>query len=160
LTPGTRGAGNSRPGTIDQNGARGHRRLSRQTLADVRKRGFRLAFDDQVLAPAYTSAGWRLASFIKIDISRFTQAQLLAMTRQTAGSARCKLIAEKVESAEQFEARQSGWFASLFQGYWFARPVMIQGAEPATRAGGHHVQLINLVRKQASTSDIEDIFKR
>ena len=129
----------------------------RQTLADVRKRGFRLAFDEQVLAPAYT--GWlALASFVKIDITRITQAQLFAMTRQIAGSAQVELIAEKVESAEQFE-RASLAGVKLFQGYWFARPVMIQGQSlrPAQAA---IIQLINLVRKQASTADIEDIFKR
>lgn len=141
--------------TIDQNGAEDIDAYH-QTLSAVHKRGFRLAFDDQVLAPAYAS--WlALASFIKIDVSRLTQAQLLALTRQLSLPGQVQLIAERVESAEQFEGASLAGLR-LFQGYWFARPVMIKGQSlrPAQAA---IVQLINLVRKQASTSDIEDVFK-
>ena len=142
--------------TIDQDSAEDIDAFQ-QTLAAVHKRGFRLAFDHRVLAPAYAS--WlALASFIKIDISCFTQAQLFGLTRQLDKSSRAQLIAEKVESAEQFEHASLAGMC-LFQGYWFARPVMIKGQSlrPAQAA---IVQLINLVRKQASTTDIEEVFKR
>jgi EAL and modified HD-GYP domain-containing signal transduction protein len=66
-------------------------------------------------------------------------------------------VAEKIETAEQFEQVQRAG-ARLFQGYWFSRPVLIKGQtlRPAQAA---IIQLINLVRKQASTSEIEEVFK-
>jgi c-di-GMP-related signal transduction protein len=48
---------------------------------------------------------------------------------------------------------------TLFQGYWFAKPVLITGQtlRPAQAA---IIQLMNLVRKQASTAEIEEVLKR
>ena len=69
-----------------------------------------------------------------------------------------KLIAEKVETAAQHEKlAQLG--VTLFQGYWFAKPVLITGQtlRPAQAA---IIQLMNLVRKQASTAEIEEVLKR
>ncbi|MDD2881398.1 MAG: HDOD domain-containing protein [Rhodoferax sp.] len=129
----------------------------RQTLADVQKRGFRLAFTETVLAPAY--ANWlSFASFIKLDLTRVNPQQLAAIVAHAKKVTSAQLVAEKVETAEQFELTKSLGF-NLFQGYWFAKPVLIHGqAIRPTQAAV--IQLINLVRKQASTAEIEDIFKR
>jgi EAL and modified HD-GYP domain-containing signal transduction protein len=128
-----------------------------QTLTEVHKRGFRLAFDESVVTPPY--AAWlTLASFIKIDTSAVPLARIAAIARQLGSGSAVQLIAEKVETAEQFEqVKQVG--VKLFQGYWFARPTLIRGQtiRPSQAA---IIQLINLVRKQASTSEIEDVFKR
>jgi len=128
-----------------------------QTLMEVHKRGFRLAFDEQIMAPAY--AGWLpLASFVKIDISRVSTDQFKKIALQLSSRSGVQLVAEKVETAEQFDlATRAG--ATLFQGYWFARPVLVKGQtiRPAQAA---IIQLINLVRKQASTPEIEEVFKR
>jgi EAL and modified HD-GYP domain-containing signal transduction protein len=128
----------------------------RQTLADMHKRGFRLAFDDSVLTPAYAS--WLpLASFIKLDMVLKTAEELGTTARRATRATTARLIAEKVENAEQFAlAGQLG--CSLFQGYWFAKPVLLTGQtiRPAQAA---IIQLINLVRKQASTAEIEEVFK-
>jgi len=128
-----------------------------QTLIEVHKRGFKLAFDESVMTPPY--ADWlALASFVKIDISAVKQAQIAAIARQLGHNVNVLLVAEKVETAEQFEqVKLAG--AQLFQGYWFARPSLIKGQtiRPSQAA---IIQLINLVRKQASTSDIEEVFKR
>ncbi len=127
-----------------------------QTLAEVHKRGFRLAFDESVLSPAYAS--WlTLASFIKLDISQISTDQLDIIAQQALHAPNVRLVAEKVETVAQFE-RASRAGVSLFQGYWFAKPVLITGQtiRPAQAAV---IQLINLVRKQASTAEIEEIFK-
>ena len=128
-----------------------------QTLAELQRRGFRLAFDHHVMAPAYAS--WlKLASFIKLNISVLSQQQVVAIQRALAALPPVRAIAEKVETAEQFE-RVSLAGVTLFQGYWFASPVLVKGqtVRPAQAA---IIQLINLVRKQASTTEIEDVFKR
>jgi EAL and modified HD-GYP domain-containing signal transduction protein len=128
-----------------------------QTLADVHKRGFRLAFDESVMTPAY--ANWLpLASFIKLDITKVTRLQMATIARHLMGNAKIQLVAEKVETAEQFEqVKLLG--IKLFQGYWFAKPVLIKGQtiRPAQSA---IIGLLNLVRKQASTAEIEEVFKR
>ena len=128
-----------------------------QTLTEISQRGFRLAFDESVLTEPYAS--WMpLASFIKIDISRYTEEALARIVRHAQQNTLAQLIAEKVESAAQHEMlTQLG--VTLFQGYWFAKPVLITGQtlRPAQAA---IIQLMNLVRKQASTAEIEEVLKR
>ena len=127
-----------------------------QTLMNVHKRGFRLAFDEHVITPAY--AGWlALASFIKLDLTRVPLERVKLIAQRLAGQSKIQLVAEKIETAEQFE-QVSRAGVTLFQGYWFAKPVLIRGQtlRPAQAA---IIQLINLVRKQASTPEIEEVFK-
>jgi len=127
-----------------------------QTLIDVHKRGFRLAFTESALLPTYAS--WLpLASFIKVDSTRIDAAELQRIAQALAASNGTQLVAERIESQHQFEqALKAG--ASLFQGYWFAQPVLIkgQGVRPAQAA---IIRLINLIRRQASTPEIEEVFK-
>lgn len=128
----------------------------RQTLAEAHRRGFKLAFDDSVLTPAYTS--WlTLASFIKLDMVQHAPEELTSLIRRASHATPARLVAEKVETQAQFDlALRLG--CNLFQGYWFAKPVLIKGQtiRPAQAA---IIQLINLVRKQASTAEIEEVFK-
>ncbi len=48
---------------------------------------------------------------------------------------------------------------TLFQGYWFAKPVLVTG-QTIRPSQAVIIQLINLVRKQATTAEIEEILKR
>ena len=127
-----------------------------QTMIGVHKRGFRLAFDASVMANAY--ANWLpLASFVKVDVTQVSASQLASIAKALAEQPAIQLVAEKIETQADFEAaRLAG--VKLFQGYWFARPVLVRGQtlRPAQAAIIH---LINLVRKQASTHDIEEVFK-
>jgi c-di-GMP-related signal transduction protein len=68
------------------------------------------------------------------------------------------VVAEKVETVEQFNALQS-YGATLFQGYWFARPDIIK-TKVVSPGQAHVLQLINLVRNQASTDEIESMLKK
>lgn len=127
------------------------------TLTDIVKRGFRLAFDESVLTDPYAS--WLpLASFIKLDLSKFSAEELTSIVQKANRNPAARLIAEKVETADQYEfAARLGF--KLFQGFWFAKPVLVTGqtVRPAQAA---IIQLINLVRRQASTLEIEDVLKR
>ncbi len=127
-----------------------------QTMIGVHQRGFRLAFDQSVMRPAY--ANWLpLASFVKVDVTCVSAAQMKAIATDLAAQPAIQLVAEKIETLEQFDAALFVG-AKLFQGYWFARPVLVKGQtiRPAQAAIIH---LINLVRKQASTTEIEEVFK-
>lgn len=126
-------------------------------LQDVKRRGFRLAFDYVVLTRPY--APWlALASFIKLDVSLLKADALSAYARTAHATTPARLIAEKVETAAQHQHLAS-LGVTLFQGYWFARPVMVPG-QTIRPAQANILQLINLVRKQARTEEIEDLLKR
>ena len=128
-----------------------------QTLSEMSQRGFRLAFDESVLSEPYAS--WLcVASFIKIDISRHMPEAVAQIVRYAQQHTLAQLIAEKVETAAQYDLLAK-LGVGLFQGYWFAKPVLITGQtlRPAQAA---IIQLMNLVRKQASTAEIEEVLKR
>ncbi len=127
------------------------------SLQAAQQRGFRLAFDYSILTRPY--APWlALASFIKFDLSLIKRDAVASFIALAQAKSKARLIAEKVETAEQY-AMVAGLGVDLFQGYWFAKPVVLQG-QSVRPAQATILQLINLVRKQASTSEIEDIFKR
>jgi len=126
-------------------------------IKDVTQRGFKLAFNHTVLTKAY--AAWLpFASFIKFDMALLKPEAVAPFILYAQGAAKARLIAEKVETAAQYEMLQKVGI-KLFQGYWFAKPVLVTGQtiRPAQAA---IIQLINLVRKQASTNEIEEVLKR
>ncbi len=126
-------------------------------LQDVKRRGFRMAFDYSVLTQPYES--WLpLASFIKLDLSLLKPDVLSSFVRLAQQNSHAQLIAEKVETAAQHQLL-SDLGVKLFQGFWFARPIIVPG-QAVRPAQANILQLINLVRKQASTNDIEDLLKR
>ena len=104
-------------------------------------------------------AEWlKLASFIKIDLLVLKPELVERVIQLGKQSSHAKLIAEKVETAEQHEqVRRLG--VKLFQGFWFAKPVLIKG-QTIRPAQAVIIQLINLVRKQATTAEIEEVLKR
>lgn len=128
-----------------------------QALTDIRQKGFRLAFNYTVLTKAYAS--WLpLASFIKIDLSQLNAGAVGSIAKLVQATTNAQLIAEKVETGEQY-ALVAGLGIKLFQGYWFARPVMVSG--PSVRPSqAVIIQLINLVRLQADTIEIEEVLKK
>ncbi|MDD2713706.1 MAG: HDOD domain-containing protein [Simplicispira sp.] len=126
-------------------------------LAGLHKRGFRLAFDQNILRSMYVR--WLpLATFIKLDMTTFPSEQAAALVRYTHAHSRAQIVAEKVETAEQ-HALMAGLGVKLFQGYWFARPALVQ-AQTLRPSHATIVQLLNLVRGQADTAAIEDLLKK
>ena len=128
-----------------------------QALVDLRKRGFSLAFSHSVLFPSY--AAWLpLANFIKLDMTMMRPEQVGPLIKLAQRQSEARLIAEKVETAQQHQ-QLAELGIQLFQGYWFAKPVLVTGQ--TVRPGQVVIiQLINLVRKQATTAEIEDVLKR
>jgi EAL and modified HD-GYP domain-containing signal transduction protein len=127
------------------------------TLQDVSRRGFQLAFKESILIPVYEP--WLpLASFIKIDMMQVPAGQLAALVTRARKMSQAQLIAEKVETGEQHQTL-TDLGVTLFQGYWFAKPVLVTG-QTIRPSQAVIIQLINLVRKQATTAEIEEILKR
>ena len=126
-------------------------------LANLRQRGFHLAFNHTVLQSAY--ALWLpLADYIKLDLSVLAHDQLAVLISYAGRNSQAELIAEKVETAQQYDMVSSQG-VELFQGYWFARPALVE-AKLLTPAQASIIELINQVRKQAPTSDIEEVLKK
>jgi c-di-GMP-related signal transduction protein len=99
-----------------------------------------------------------LASYIKLDLTVLKREQVEPAIRLAQKKQNVQLIVEKVETAEQHKT-VAGLGVKLFQGYWFAKPVLMPGQ---TVRPGHAniIQLINLVRKKADTAKIEEVLKR
>ena len=126
-------------------------------LIGLRERGFHLAFNHTVLESTY--AAWLpLADYIKLDLSVLAPDQVAVLISYAGRHSRAELIAEKVETAQQYDM-VSTMGVQLFQGYWFARPALVQ-AKLLSPGQASIVQLINLVRQQASTDAIEEVLKK
>lgn len=120
-------------------------------------RGFRIALDQQALRRAYTD--WLpLAAFIKLDMQAFKPELAAPLVRFTTSYSRATPVATKVESAQQYEAMRT-LGVKLFQGHWFARATLVRAAS-IRPAQAVIVQLINLVRRQASVAEIETLLKK
>ncbi|ANB02593.1 EAL and HDOD domain-containing protein [Ectothiorhodospira sp. BSL-9] len=92
-------------------------------VANMREQGFELALDDYAFQPPLKPLLSEV-NYIKVEINPDTLPLLpRALPGLRAGGAR--LLAEKVETREQFEQLKEMGF-DYFQGYFFARPVMIQ----------------------------------
>jgi EAL and modified HD-GYP domain-containing signal transduction protein len=123
----------------------------------LRQRGFRLAFDQNLLRRAYAS--WLpMASFIKLDMRSLSPANAELLVKFARTYTRAQIVAEKVETAEQFE-HMRGLGIKLFQGFWFAQPQLVH-ARTIRPTQATIIQLINLVRQQADTDEIEELLKK
>ncbi|WP_153116732.1 EAL and HDOD domain-containing protein [Rhodocyclus tenuis] len=122
----------------------------------LRALGFTLAVDDVIRADASYRPLLELAEIIKVDVMQLSPAELRALVLQLKPLGK-KLLAEKVETAQQMEFCRSLGF-ELFQGYFFAKPTIIAGK----RLSPSHVTLLRLLAllmEDADTSEIERAFK-
>ncbi len=92
--------------------------LSRR-LGMLRARKFTIALDDFVLEPGRETLVEH-ADIIKLDVRQLDQSRLEAHVGALK-QRNCKLLAEKVETREEYERMRALGF-DLFQGYYFARP--------------------------------------
>ncbi|HNQ04495.1 MAG TPA: EAL domain-containing protein [Thiobacillaceae bacterium] len=126
-------------------------------LRALKQEGYRLALDDFSLQPE-TEPLLPLADFVKLDVLAYTPAQL-AETVKHVRRHRARLVAEKVESVEQFNlCRELGF--DLFQGYYFARPENLV-ERVINPAHATILQLLEKVRQEdAEVRHLEALFKK
>lgn len=95
-----------------------------QSLRKLKQQGYTIALDDYICHPEFEVLE-QFADIIKIDILDVD----LEMLKEHIDRIKAKgiyLLAEKVETQEQYELCQRLGF-DLFQGYFFAKPHIIQG---------------------------------
>ncbi|WP_374339734.1 EAL and HDOD domain-containing protein [Leeia sp.] len=124
---------------------------------ELKKAGYTLAMDDVVSIGPRMKDVLPWIDIIKLDLLAMTEADLPKVVKQLK-PLHVQLLAEKVDNQQQFEHCQKLGF-HLYQGYYFAKPTMLQGK----RANPSQVALLNLlgmVLGDAETEDIEQVFKR
>ncbi|HEX6881937.1 MAG TPA: HDOD domain-containing protein [Planctomycetota bacterium] len=119
-------------------------------LKDLRRRGFKIALDDFVYRPDLEPL-LALADIVKVDILGLEEGQVRARYRQLHPLG-IKLLAEKIETREQFELCRDIGF-DYFQGYFLAKPNVVSGASiPASQ--------LNLLRLMAEFQSPEHDLER
>ncbi|MEE4164637.1 MAG: EAL domain-containing protein [Desulfocapsaceae bacterium] len=120
------------------------------TCRQLNKAGYRIALDDFVfdrkLHPLL-----ELAHIVKIDV-RLTPLDTILKTLKRLSHYNIKLLAEKVETRDEFEKAHRLGF-SYFQGYFFSRPERIEITEMSAAK-------TNLVRLLSELSSKKTTFKK
>lgn len=101
------------------------------SLSRLKDLGYRIALDDFVYSETQISF-IRLADYVKLDLRGLTAAEFRNHVEILKGYG-VQIVAEKVESAEEFESSRA-LGCDLFQGYYLHKPEMLSGRRiPANR---------------------------
>ena len=95
-----------------------------QALTTLKERGFTIALDDYVFNPELEPLE-SFADIVKVDIMAVGPKKLIEHSQRLKAKG-IKLLAEKVETRQQFEYCLKLGF-DYFQGYFFAKPKIIEG---------------------------------
>lgn len=125
-------------------------------IRELKQAGFRFALDDVIGQTEDVQKLLPLCDVIKVDIQHMQPGTLPALARVLKNPNQ-KLLAEKVETVEQFRQCMDLGF-EYFQGYYFARPVVLSGKKisPSQRSVLH---LLELLDTDASSNEIESSVK-
>lgn len=120
------------------------------------RRGYCLALDDWV-PDDRREALLPYAEIVKVDLPLVPVKELRKLTRRLSGAG-VQLLAEKVETREEFErCHKLGY--DFFQGYFFARPTIVEGADLDAEKSTL-IRLMQLCMTDAETEAIVDLFKQ
>lgn len=119
-------------------------------LGDLRRRGFKIALDDFVYRPDREPM-LALADIVKIDVLGLAEDDIRARYQQLKPLG-LKLLAEKIETREQFELCRDMGF-DYFQGYFLAKPNVVSGSSIPANS-------LNLLRLMAEFQSNEQDFDR
>jgi EAL and modified HD-GYP domain-containing signal transduction protein len=105
--------------------------------------GYQIALDDFSWHPKFTPMV-KLADYIKVDIIQTNAAERQELIHRLRGTS-AVLIAEKVETLEEYKQASKEGF-TLFQGYYFCRPQLMQCRKiPANRVS--HIYMLKLLQQ-------------
>ncbi|MDP5130225.1 MAG: EAL domain-containing protein [Paraglaciecola sp.] len=128
-----------------------------QACINIKEMGYKLALDDFAFDP-----NWDVllpyADIVKVDIVECDQ-QLMRSNIEKLKLANIKLVAEKIETHEEFEEYKALGF-DYFQGYFFARPEIVKQKRIPTS----QLALLDLISVSAATDfnlgRVNDIIER
>jgi EAL and modified HD-GYP domain-containing signal transduction protein len=125
-------------------------------VAELKAAGFHFALDDVINASEDVQKLAPLVDVIKVDIHDMSAEALVALT-SVLKTCRKKLLAEKVETLAEFEQCLRLGF-EFFQGYYFARPVILSGKKIAPSELSI-LHLLELIVAEADNAEIERTLK-
>jgi c-di-GMP-related signal transduction protein len=100
-------------------------------LKRLKEAGYLIALDDFVTDDPRTPLT-EMADILKVDMRQTSLEQAKELVKKH-GPWRCRMLAEKVETREEFTAAKAAGFV-YFQGYFFRRPEVLHAKEiPANR---------------------------
>ena len=126
-------------------------------VAELHQAGYRFALDDVVGDSENLRLLLPYLSIVKIDIAQTGLEKLAPLCAQLRGTG-AKLLAEKVETQGEFMHCLALGF-DLFQGYYFARPVIITGKK-LSPSQMTVLQIMSLLEADADTAELERCVKR
>jgi len=108
-------------------------------------RGYTLALDDFLYEPRFDPL-LELADIVKFDVQQMSREALERQVDQVRERFRVKLLAEKIENDDEFDAALELGF-ELFQGYFFKRPHIISGLDiPGSKL--QYLEILRLIRNE------------
>lgn len=123
----------------------------------LKQRGYVLALDDFVYDD-HLEPLTRVADIIKVDVQTTGRREQLELVRRFSKQG-LKMLAEKVEAVEQFEwARHVGY--TYFQGFFFARPVILSGQEPPAFKLHYNDLLREILRPELQFPAMEEVIRK
>ena len=122
----------------------------------LKEAGYTIALDDfAVNDPREVLTD--LADIIKVDIRATSVADAAAMVRRY-GPWRCRMLAEKVETREEFMVSKDSDFR-YFQGYFFSRPETITSHEIPANQLNYLRMLAAVSQRELDVREIENLVK-
>jgi c-di-GMP-related signal transduction protein len=127
----------------------------RRACQRLKDAGYQIALDDFTANDPRESLT-DLADILKIDVRATPMDQAAAMVKRR--TRRCRMLAEKVETREEFEAAKEAGFV-YFQGYFFRRPEILNAQEiPANQL--NYLRMWQAVaRPELDIREVEQVMK-
>jgi c-di-GMP-related signal transduction protein len=108
----------------------------------LKSAGFRIALDDFVYEPKF-DALVEMADYIKVDFILSGAEDRKKLLKRLRGSS-VALLAEKVETQQEYKRACDEGF-TLFQGYYFCKPLLMENRKvPSNRMS--HIEILQLLR--------------
>lgn len=126
-------------------------------VKELSKRGFKIALDDFIYSEAY-EAILPYVNLVKLDIAQIDQSEWQQQVEKLQ-KYDCELLAEKVETAEEYELLKN-LDIDFFQGFFFARPKVVSG----NRIASNKMALLQILAKvndpAAGIDDLQELLSR
>jgi EAL and modified HD-GYP domain-containing signal transduction protein len=128
-----------------------------QRCRELVELGIPLALEDFEFRPEYVPF-LSLCSWVKLDTTRYDALALSQQVSAILGACKPRLIAQKVESDDAFDAYRAMAF-EFFQGAYFSR-IRPDAPQRLDNDRMRVIELLNLVMNHAELSELEDKVKR
>jgi c-di-GMP-related signal transduction protein len=121
---------------------------------DLKSAGYRIALDD-FLPGKGSDQLLNIADYVKLDFRASDTEQLAEIQRQLQGT-NVSLVAEKIETYEEFEAAAANGY-HYFQGYFFSRPSILRHREIPSNRSNYLMLFAALARSSFDLNEIEKL---